>query len=111
MRPKKILVTITLLIASALSASAAIAQSYEITQWTISSGGTLQATGGDWQLAGTIGQWEATPARALSGGQWRLTGGFWAAELSELGDLIFRDQFKRAQSGPPSPQSESSNRN
>lgn len=78
------------------------AQSYEISQWTISAGGTQEATGGEWTLAGTIGQWEATPARALSGGQWRLTGGFWAAELSELGDLIFQDQFKRANQGPPS---------
>lgn len=94
MRPKKILATTTLLIASVLSASGAIAQSYEITQWTLSAGGTTQATGGDWQLSGTIGQWEATPARALSGGPWRLTGGFWAAKLSELGDLIFKDQFK-----------------
>lgn len=108
MRPKKILATTTLLIASALSASGAIAQSYEITQWTLSAGGTTQATGGDWRLSGTIGQWEATPARALSGGPWRLTGGFWAAELSELGDLIFRDQFKRTNSGPPSSQQDQS---
>lgn len=102
MRSKKILVITTLLIASGLSSEKALAQSYEITQWTVSAGGTTQATGGNWQLAGTIGQWEATPARALSGGPWRLTGGFWAAELSELGDLIFKDQFKQQQnaSGP-----------
>lgn len=103
MRAKKILVTTTLLVASALSASGGIAQSsYEITQWTLSAGGTTQASGGDWELSGTIGQWEATPARALSGGPWRLTGGFWAAGLSELGDLIFKDQFKQQQnaSGP-----------
>lgn len=85
--------------------SALSAQNYEISHWTISAGGTQEATGGVWTLAGTIGQWEATPARALSGGQWRLTGGFWAAELSELGDLIFQDRFKRANQGPSSLQS------
>lgn len=81
------------------------AQNYEISQWSISAGGAAEATGGEWTLSGTIGQWEAIPARALSGGQWRLTGGFWAAELSELGDLIFRDRFKRANPGPSSLQS------
>ncbi len=67
---------------------------YSITHWTIAGGGTLEASGGDWQLAGTIGQWEATEARALSGGQWRLTGGFWGFSLEELADFLFQDRFE-----------------
>jgi len=73
------------------------AQDYEITRWTIASGGTMQSESqdGQWQLSGTIGQWEATEPRELSGGQWKLTGGFWADLLEELGDILFRDRFEQ----------------
>lgn len=77
----------------ALAASPASAE-FEITQWTIAGGGVIEASGGEWTLSGTIGQWEATEARALSGGPWRLTGGFWGSTLEELGDDIFRDRFQ-----------------
>ena len=77
----------------ALAAGPASAE-FEITQWTIASGGVIEAEGGDWKLSGTIGQWEATSARALSGGGWSLTGGFWGTSLEELGDEIFRDRFQ-----------------
>jgi hypothetical protein len=77
-------------------AAPAAAQDYEITRWTIASGGTMEAASGDgqWQLKGTIGQWEATEARELGNGQWRLTGGFWADVLGALEDLIFSDRFE-----------------
>lgn len=75
-------------------ASPAAAQDYEITRWTIASGGTMEATGGEWTLKGTIGQWEATEPRKLSGGEWKLTGGFWADVLEALGDFIFQDRFE-----------------
>ncbi|WP_147316850.1 hypothetical protein [Wenzhouxiangella sp. 15190] len=83
-----------ILLLTALAAPAA-AQDYEITRWTIASGGTMESTGGDWELKGTIGQWEATEPRELSGGQWKLTGGFWADLLEELGDILFRDRFEQ----------------
>ncbi|MFW5816741.1 MAG: hypothetical protein ACOCVP_07765, partial [Wenzhouxiangella sp.] len=57
-------------------------------------GGVIESSGGDWTLSGTIGQWEATEARALSAGSWRLTGGFWASSLEALGDAIFQDRFQ-----------------
>jgi len=47
-----------------------------------------------WKLAGAIDQWEATQARALSGGPWCLTGGFWTLSLEELAVLPFRDGFE-----------------
>ena len=68
---------------------------FQITQWTIAGGGAIEAQGGDWTLSGTIGQWEATEARALSGGGWSLTGGFWGTTLEELGDIIFQDRFSQ----------------
>ena len=67
---------------------------YCISFWTIAGGGEIESTGDNWTLSGTIGQWEATEARALSGGQWRLTGGFWGFSLEELSDFLFRDRFE-----------------
>lgn len=86
---------LALAMALGLAASTASAE-FEIKQWTIAGGGVIEATGGDWKLSGTIGQWEATEARALSGGGWRLTGGFWGLTLEELADLIFSDRFALA---------------
>jgi hypothetical protein len=85
---------IATLLLLAMLASPALGQDYEITRWTIASGGTMEASGGQWTLKGTIGQWEATEARELSGGPWRLTGGFWADILEALGDFIFSDRFE-----------------
>lgn len=70
---------------------------YCINWWTIDSGGIIESQSADeqWTLSGTIGQWDATEARALSGGQWRLTGGFWGLTLEELADLLFRDRFQQ----------------
>ena len=71
-----------------------------INWWTIDSGGIIESQSADeqdeqWTLSGTIGQWDATEARALSGGQWRLTGGFWGLTLEELADFLFRDRFEQ----------------
>lgn len=56
-------------------ASPAATQDYEITHWTIASGGTMTAETTD--------------------GEWQLTGGFWADLLEELGDILFRDGFEQ----------------
>lgn len=47
---------------------------YEIAWWTVDGGGGGSSTGGDYALAGTIGQ---PDAGASSGGSYTLTGGFW----------------------------------
>ncbi|WP_376696136.1 hypothetical protein [Wenzhouxiangella sp. EGI_FJ10305] len=97
-----------ILILAALAAPA-VAQDcdtgYCISKWTIASGGTMESCSGndcndspEWKLKGTIGQWEATEPRELSGGQWKLTGGFWADTLQELSDFLFRDRFEEESS-------------
>lgn len=69
---------------------------YCIDWFTIDSGGVKFSESADqqWTLSGTIGQWDATGARELSGGNWQLTGGFWGLALQELADRIFRDRFE-----------------
>lgn len=92
--PSRFILAAGLLAASALTFPAIASADYTISHWTIASGGTMEASGGEWQLAGTIGQWEATQARALSAGGWRLTGGFWGFTLEELADFLFHDRFE-----------------
>lgn len=66
---------------------------WSVDWYSIDGGGTLQASGGNWSLAGTIGQADATPANALSGGSFQLTGGFWSL-IAEFADQIFSDRFE-----------------
>ncbi|QKK02831.1 MAG: hypothetical protein HND55_09335 [Pseudomonadota bacterium] len=87
---KKLLLSV-LLLAVAATANAG---DFEISRYVIAGGGTMESSGGPWTLAGTIGQWEATEPRELSGGQWKLTGGFWAELLEALPDFLFQDRFE-----------------
>ncbi|CUU34769.1 MAG: hypothetical protein K6U12_06140 [Armatimonadetes bacterium] len=48
---------------------------YDLSWWTIDGGGVTFATGGTFNLGGTIGQPDASSA--LTGGTYSLTGGFW----------------------------------
>jgi hypothetical protein len=75
---RKWLLTLTVLAAATLLTAAARAQSgggYELTWWTIDGGGVTFATGGTFNLGGTVGQPDAS--NALTGGTYSLTGGFW----------------------------------
>jgi len=49
--------------------------------------------GGDWQLSGTLGQWDGSESQDLSGGQWTLTGAFWPVTVDKT-DRLFRDGFE-----------------
>jgi hypothetical protein len=60
----------------ALLAGLGAAEQFEITRWTIDSGGVVHSQGGAYELSGTIGQHDAG---SLSGGAFELTGGFWFA--------------------------------
>ena len=62
-----------LLAGIAFTARASPAQDYEITWWTVDSGGGL-STSGDYALRGTIGQHDTG---ALTGGSYTLAGGCW----------------------------------
>lgn len=75
----------------------------EVTRWTVDSGGVVAATGGGFELSGTIGQPDAGSA---SGGNFTLTGGFWFSladgDCNTDGgvDLIDFDGFQSCFSGP-----------
>jgi hypothetical protein len=69
--------TLVLLVAAILGASAALAQTgggYDLTWTTIDAGGGGSA-GGGYQLTGTLGQPDAEAT--LGGGVYSLSGGFW----------------------------------
>lgn len=63
------------LAAALLCPVGALAQSYNIDWYKVSGGGGT-STGGTFQVSGTIGQPDA--GRAMTGGSYSLTGGFWA---------------------------------
>jgi hypothetical protein len=72
------LLAATVLATATLLAATARAQSgggYDLSWWTIDGGGVTFATGGTFNLGGTIGQPDAS--NVLTGGAFSLTGGFW----------------------------------
>jgi hypothetical protein len=60
---------------------------YDLSWWTIDGGGITFATGGTFDLGGTVGQPDAS--NALTGGAFSLTGGFWFAPacIAHNGDV------------------------
>jgi hypothetical protein len=54
-----------------------LAQDYAIDWHTIDGGGETWSTGGDYELGGTIGQPDANEL-VMTGGDYSVTGGFWA---------------------------------
>ena len=89
---KKLLAGALLLV---LAGAAWAGDNWSIDWWSINSGGTTFSSGGDWILAGTIGQHAATESEALSGSDWTLTGGFWALPFDALSEPpIFSDRFE-----------------
>ena len=70
-------------VAAALLLSAgALAQSYNIDWYKIAGGGGT-STGGVYTVTGTIGQPDASGA--MTGGNYSLTGGFWAIYAVQIG--------------------------
>ena len=85
-------------IASAAVMAGPSGGAFEIVSYTIDAGGTSSTTGGNFELAGTIGQPDA--GAEMTGGLFSLTGGFWAgvntappcpADLTGDGVLNFFD--------------------
>lgn len=82
-----------LTIALLVSLSASAGDERAIDWYSIDGGGTLTASGGPWELQGTLGQADATAGNELSGGSLQLTGGFWGLS-AEVIDQMFRDRFE-----------------
>lgn len=56
---------------------------YNLGWWTVDSGGYTRSEGGDYTLAGTLGQPDA--GGVLSGDEYRLFGGFWSGFVEKYG--------------------------
>ncbi len=65
------------------------AQDIAIDWWTLDSGGSLHSTGADFELSGTIGQPDA--GVVMTGGDYELTGGFWAAPMESASPYYVAD--------------------
>jgi hypothetical protein len=76
---------------------------YKITRSTFSSGGTTSSSGGDYEMASTIGQ---SQGNVMEGGEFSVDGGFWYGIASgDCGadgyvDLIDHLQFFDCVTGP-----------
>ncbi len=58
---------------------------YDLSWWTVDSGGAVGLTSGDYTLSGSAGQ---PDAGSLSNGDYDLTGGFWAGILAKLENFL-----------------------
>ena len=69
--------------------------SFEI-RWQTLSGGSTFATGGNYQLRGSVGQVDADPGHPAQSGDFAHSGGFWSLFLGSesVQIMIFRDRFE-----------------
>ena len=78
-----------------LLSAALPAQDFDLDWWTVDGGGEVLSETADqqWQLSGTLGQWDSTESLELAGAGWTLTGGFWPVNIDQT-DRLFRDGFE-----------------
>lgn len=84
-----------LLALAVVASGSAAAQELSVARWTIAGGGDVytESADGAWTLSGTLGEWAASGPQ--QGGNWTLTGGFWAGSaVAAGGTAIFRDGFE-----------------
>ena len=62
--------------------------------WSSMDAGGGSASGGSFQLSGTIAQIDADPLQPASGGNFQLTGGFWVIGNQAASDALFKDSFE-----------------
>lgn len=85
-------------VAAILLAASTLFAQFEITWHTIDGGGAMNTTDGQpsgFELSGAIGQADAGPASAMSGGSFALIGGFWTVPSDVClfpGDVNFDGQ-------------------
>jgi hypothetical protein len=89
------------LLSAALVPAVAMAQEVTLEWYTIDGGGAIRSESADqqWQLSGTIGQWDSSKPQASTGAGWRLTGGFWSILVNPI-DKIFHDRFESEWAAP-----------
>ncbi|WP_376696184.1 MBG domain-containing protein [Wenzhouxiangella sp. EGI_FJ10305] len=87
------LVASLLLVAASIANAGSCSDDYCINWYSIGSGGVMLSESADqqWMLSGTIGQWDASEALELTGGSWRLTGGFWGMSAHVTAQVILSD--------------------
>ena len=88
MKTKRFLLILYLLILILSLASPVLAEtsaSYDLSWWTVDSGGATGLTAGSYTLSGTAGQPDAW---SLSSDDYHLSGGFWQALLSQLQNFL-----------------------
>lgn len=77
MSRRNLFMLVAVLAACLLLASVALADTYDLSWWTVDGGGYTFSTGGSYVLGGTVGQ---PDAGLMSGGAYSLSGGFWVEE-------------------------------
>lgn len=93
-RPGRLPLRLAPLLAVLIS-SQALPQVWDVDWHTIDGGGEVlsETADGQWQLSGTLGQWDSTASLALSGAGWTLSGGFWPVTVDQT-DRLFSDGFE-----------------
>lgn len=90
---RQVIAALLLAVSTAPPAQVATGGSFTLTNATVDNGGGRSA-GGTFALSGTIGQTEAATPSA-TGGDFAVTGGFWARGLlSPANDELFSDSFE-----------------
>jgi hypothetical protein len=74
------ILSLTLALALLAGTSTAWAQ-YDLSWWTVDSGGAMWSIGGGYELGGTIGQPDANTT-PMTGGGFELAGGFWVSGIA-----------------------------
>jgi hypothetical protein len=69
-----VLLTTLALLLTTVTVMGQVGDGYDVSWWTVDGGGG-ESAGGDYALAGTVGQPDAI---TLTGGDYTLVGGFWA---------------------------------
>ena len=84
------IVLVTVLLMPRTQAQSQVINSYDLTWFSVQSGGGIRSTGGNFELSGTIGQWETD---VITAGVFTLRGGFWPS-FGHADSLLFGDGFE-----------------
>lgn len=80
-----------------MSPAIASDESWTVSWSTVDNGGEIKmidlSGASEWEVSGTIGQWDSTNTDGSASGRWELTGGFWSASITEA-DFLFKDSFE-----------------